>query len=221
MTTSNPQAALSSSSGTLRLNCWWKRCGGVAQAGVAASMPPPSASSATRLTSRPMRRRMTTSPLGPVTQHRNSRVCRSDAERMQTVWRSSARQRPAWAVWAICPGEPGYARAVHRKGENRDAQAWRSEALIDSRRPGRTRPGVDSELIRRTDESKVCAAEAAADRLAAKLQPGKGTVEAHPLAFVADDPAADVDVVAAVHARVAAGFHDAGRVPAAAAAVHR
>ena len=43
-----------------------RKCfGGVAQAGVAASRPPPSARSATRLTSRPIRRPMTTPPLRP------------------------------------------------------------------------------------------------------------------------------------------------------------
>src|SRR6516162_5359027 len=62
-TTSNPQAALRSSSRKLTLIGMWKCFGGVAQAGVAPSRPPPSASSATRLTSRPIRRPMTTFPL--------------------------------------------------------------------------------------------------------------------------------------------------------------
>src|SRR5262249_27480274 len=106
---------------------------------------------------------------------------------------------------------------------NRGATERDCEVLIDSGRPGGWCPGVDSELIRR--ESKVCAAVAVADPLSGNLQPGKRSVEAHPLAFVADDPAADVDVVAAVHARAAPRLHHAGYVHvmivAAVTGVHR
>jgi len=83
-----------------------------------------------------------------VTQHRNSRVCRSDAERMQTVWRSSSlgcpRDRSAAAqifgrlhaanggtlsgffdvfAWRE-PGQVGFLRGEGRARPDADRTAW-------------------------------------------------------------------------------------------------
>jgi hypothetical protein len=96
-------------------------------------------------------------PNGPwplVTQHRNSRVCRSDAERMQTVWRSSSmgcprdRSTAAQNLPAAAPcGTVRHSKPLLRRAIWDAAAAWRSgrstrPAGLSSKRDHHGPPGV-------------------------------------------------------------------------------